>query len=83
MLQFYVELCCIESNVAYRVRHYIHLFVALELVSDVLRFILGRTHTGQYDSNSQGCTLKGRFLELRVQRDKTLDRPSFPKPRCR
>jgi len=31
MLQFRVELCCIESNVAHKVRRYIHLFVASEL----------------------------------------------------
>jgi len=45
MLQFHAELCCIESNVAHlsacdhaqagKVRRYIHLFVASELVSDV------------------------------------------------
>ncbi len=35
MLQFHVELCCIESNVAHKVRRYINLFVASELVSDV------------------------------------------------
>ncbi len=44
MLQFHVEFCCIESNVAHKVRRYIHLFVASELVSDVLAFILARTH---------------------------------------
>jgi len=30
MLQFYVELCCIESNVAHKVQRYINLFVASE-----------------------------------------------------
>ena len=40
MLQFYVVLCCIESNVAHKVQRYIHLFVASGachawLVSDV------------------------------------------------
>jgi len=44
MLQFHVEFCCIESNVAHKVRRYIHLFVASELVSDVLGFILAKTH---------------------------------------
>ena len=28
MLQFHVERCCIESNVAHKVRRYIHLFIA-------------------------------------------------------
>jgi len=44
MLQFDVALCCIRDNVARKVRRYIHLFVASELVSDVLAFILARTH---------------------------------------
>jgi len=44
MLQFYVELCCIESNVAHKVQRYINLFVASELVSDVEGFIPERTH---------------------------------------
>ncbi len=35
MLQFHVELCCVESNVVHKVRRYIQLFVASELVSDV------------------------------------------------
>jgi len=44
MLQFHAELCCTESNVAHKVRRYIHLFVASELVSDVEGFIPERTH---------------------------------------
>jgi hypothetical protein len=44
MLQFHVEHCCIESNVAHKVRRYIHLFVASELVSDVEGFSPESTH---------------------------------------
>jgi hypothetical protein len=44
MLQFRVELCYIESNVAHKVRRYIHLFVASEPVSDVEGFIPESTH---------------------------------------
>jgi len=44
MLRFHVELCCIENNVAHKVQRYINLFVASELVSDVLASILPRTH---------------------------------------
>ena len=44
MLQFYVELCCSESNVVHKVRRYVPLFVASELVSDVLAFIHAKTH---------------------------------------
>jgi hypothetical protein len=44
MLQFHVEYCCIESNVAHKVQRYINLFVASELASDVERFIPERTH---------------------------------------
>jgi len=44
MLRFHVELCCIESNVAHKVRRYIHFFVASELVSEVEGFILAKTH---------------------------------------
>ncbi len=39
MLQFHVELCCIESNVAHKVRRYIHLFVASEGVINTKRSI--------------------------------------------
>jgi len=35
MPQFDVALCCTIDNVAHKVRRYIHLFVASELVSDV------------------------------------------------
>jgi hypothetical protein len=45
MLRFDVELYHIVSNVTHRVRCYIHLFVASELVSDVEGFIPTRTHT--------------------------------------
>ena len=37
-------LCSIGSNVAHKVRRYIQLFVASELVSDVERSIPERTH---------------------------------------
>ena len=83
MLQFYVEPCCSGSNPggcsnsytgyytlqAYKVRRYIHLFVApggvintkrsitpsKEFVSDVLRFILGRTHTASMIQTRRGA----------------------------
>ena len=44
MLQFHIELSCIETNVAHKVRRYIQPFVASELVSDVEVFIPERTH---------------------------------------
>ena len=44
MLQFYVGLCCIESNVAHKVRRYIHLFVAPDLVSDIKGIISKINH---------------------------------------
>ena len=50
MLQFNVELCRIGSNVAHKVRRYIHLFVASELVSDVEGFIPERTHVTNTDN---------------------------------
>ena len=40
MLQFDVPRCCTSDNVAHKVRRYIHLFVASELVSDVERLSL-------------------------------------------
>ena len=43
MLQFNVGGCRIGSNVAHKVRRYIQLFVASELVSDVGRLLLTRT----------------------------------------
>jgi len=46
MLQFDVELCRIESNVAHKVQRYINLFVASELVSDVEEFILASSPRG-------------------------------------
>jgi len=45
MLQFDAELCCIASNVVRKVRRYIHLFVASELVSDAEGYISESTHT--------------------------------------
>jgi len=42
MLQFDVGVCRIGSNVAHKVRRYIQLFVASELVSDVGRLPLTR-----------------------------------------
>jgi hypothetical protein len=48
MLQFDVGLGYTESNVAHKVRRYIHLFVTSELVSDVLGFILARTHVALF-----------------------------------
>jgi len=52
MLQFHVELCCIGSNVAHKVQRYIKIFVASELVSDVLRFILGGTHVASMEQEA-------------------------------
>ncbi len=55
MLQFRVELCCIESNVAHKVRRYIHLFVASELVSDIEGYISERTHTASMIQTCRGA----------------------------
>ena len=44
MVPFYLGLCRIGINVAHKVRRYAHLFVALELVSDVEGVILKRIH---------------------------------------
>ena len=52
MLQFHVELCCIENNVAHKVQRYINLFVAPELASDVLGFILSENSCGQYEQQA-------------------------------
>ena len=46
MLQF-IRRCCSESNVAHKVQRYFKLFVASELVSDVLGFILSENSCGQ------------------------------------
>ena len=54
MLQFHVEPCCIESNVAHKVRRYINLFVASELVSDVEGVIPESTHVASM-SNELIC----------------------------
>ena len=51
MLQSHIGLCCIESNVAHKVQRYINLFVALELVSNVLGFIPERTHVATTNNN--------------------------------
>ncbi len=44
MLRFHLESCS-ENTVAHKVRRYIYLFVAPELISDVLGCILAKTHT--------------------------------------
>jgi hypothetical protein len=53
MLQFHAELCCIASNVAHKVRRYIHLFVASELASDVEKFIPERIHEHHVDTKGE------------------------------
>jgi len=47
MLQFNVGFCRIGSNVAHKVRRYIQLFVASELVSDVEWFPLTRARVAR------------------------------------
>ncbi len=51
MLQFDVALCCARDNVAHKVRRYIHLFVASELVSDVERFVPDRVRVARTNNN--------------------------------
>jgi len=41
MNRAFIERYCSESSIAHKVQRYIKLFVASELVSDVLGFILG------------------------------------------
>ncbi len=50
MLQFHVELCCIR--VTLHTRCNINLFVALDLVSNVLGFILIENSCGQYEQEA-------------------------------
>jgi len=70
MLQFDVEFCCIGSNVAHKVRRYIHLFVASELVSDVEGFISKGTHVASTNNRLIRLRRISAFLplaSLRVQ----------------
>ena len=51
MLQF-IGCCCSESNVAHKVQRYIKLFVASELVSDVLGVYPWRNSCSQYEQEA-------------------------------
>ena len=58
MPQFDLPLCRIGRNVAHRVRRYICLFVASELVSDVESFTIDQ------ERRTQGATLQGQAKML-------------------
>jgi hypothetical protein len=74
MLQFHVALCCVERNVAHKVRRYIHLFVASELVSDVEGYPaeVFMTRIKQTKSSDSTTTESLRICTIRVIRDPTI-----------
>ena len=76
----HIELCCIESNVAHKVQRYIHLFVASELVSDVLGFILIENSCGQYEQQSDSPAANLRFPSPSKLED--IQRRLFVKAMC-
>ena len=53
------------DNVAHKVRRYIHLFVALELASDVEKFVPDRAHVAHIDNKYPAKAL----YESQVRRD--------------
>lgn len=64
MLQFDVEFCLITSNVAHKVRRYIHLFVASEFISDGEGFIPEGTHVVSTNNRPIRLGLISAFLPL-------------------